>query len=126
MDPKGVVAETRPLVASQRTRRRYQSLRRSALTAFAILAAGSLVTVYAAPGDPRTGKSEFQSPVSCNSQYNADLDNAKSALLRNDRAAAIAALTSAKAKLDRCVEREHESSTGAQSLSFDWRPLFVG
>jgi len=85
--------------------------------AFGVLA--NHLTAYAAS----VHKTASDTGPSCLEQYNAKLTDAKVALVKGDRARALASLIDAKGRLARCQERERDSSSGATDLSFNLAPL---
>jgi hypothetical protein len=78
-------------------------------------AAASFRGIYAAP----VHQAQFTTGASCVEQYNARLVEAKSALIKGDRAHALDSLMAAKDQLGRCQEREEESATHAVAVSLN-------
>ena len=85
------------------------------IVTFGIGVVAGFRAVYAAPAQ----KTQFDSGVSCTNRYNAKLMEAKSALIKGDRASALAALVAARDQLARCQDREEDSATHAVAVSLN-------
>src|SRR5258708_4483781 len=55
----------------------------------------------------------------CTDRYNALITDAKSALTKGDRQAAIRGLVSAQSQLRACEERDHDSATGVVAIALN-------
>jgi hypothetical protein len=55
----------------------------------------------------------------CTDRYNALITDAKSALTKGDRQAAIRGLVSARSQLRACEERDHDSATGVVAIALN-------
>ncbi len=99
---------------------RQKRLKRRSIVSLIVLTSGIGIAVgfrgvYAAG----VHKTEFDSGMSCTAQYNAKLMEAKSALIRGERADALDALVAAKNQLGRCQEREQDTATHSVAVSLN-------